>query len=88
MSGMARVAVDRADARRDMGVRQQLVQADVDEQRVAVAVLAVGAGRLQDLGDEMDVVGAVVRQALRARPTPRPCAAPAPASGPGTTARR
>ena len=61
MSGMARSRVDRADARRDMGVRQKLVQADIDEQRIAVAVLAVGAGRLQDLGDEMDVVGAVVR---------------------------
>ena len=60
------LTVDGGDACADMGVRQKLVHADIDEQRIAIAILAVGAGRLHDLGDEMDVVGAVVRQALQA----------------------
>ena len=62
MSGMARSRSIAPTRAAHMGVGQQLVQADVDEQRIAVAVLAVGAGRLQDLGDEVDVVGAVVRE--------------------------
>ena len=45
--GHGALVVDRADAGRDMGIRQKLVQADIDEQRIAVAILAVGAGRLQ-----------------------------------------
>ena len=62
---MARCHVDRADAGADMRVGQKLVEADIDEQRIAVAIFAVGAGRLQDLGDEVHVVGAVVLQAFK-----------------------
>ena len=62
--GHGAFAVDRADARRDVCVRQKVIHADIDEQWIAVAVLAVRAGRLHDLGHEMDVVGTVVRRPL------------------------
>ena len=46
-----------------MAIGQQLVHADIDEQWIAVTMFAVRAGRLHDLRDQMDVVGAVVREA-------------------------
>ena len=62
--GHGAAVVDGTDTGGDMSVGQKLIHADIDELRIAVAVLAIGAGRLHDLGDEVDIVGAVVREAF------------------------
>jgi hypothetical protein len=45
-------------------VGEQLVEADVDEARVAVARLAIGERALEDLEHEVDVVGVAAAQAV------------------------
>ena len=79
--------VDRGEARVGVRGRQELVEPDVDEGRVAVAVLAVGEGALQHLEHEVHVARIVERRGLECRPAPGP-RAPARAPGPGTTGRR